>query len=336
MLLMAKNIPVYDIENNVILHRELCPGAIISGNLTFESWMKTRYSARSNAYSRRMMLRQFNTDNHNNILKPTRALSLSDVYWLREKHEEIIFEQVTPYFNTVWEGGELFSEGSIATLFTNGAANKRWDNRDILRKFNSIKEYDVYQIAQLIFKDSEDARFLPKVMRDGDDLLIENFTSTNTFLESLEQSKYLTDTSNHFDIALDLYGKPFINLLLLDYLVEHDDRHSGNIGHLRDADSGKILGMAPFYDFDWCFSSYSLPLPDKVFKYYIGIINQFIKNTEHMLTKLPEDLHVYKDSLHRRIIEINKEVISRKSTTHHLTPLVFEVGASKKPVDQTQ
>ncbi|MCL1998581.1 MAG: hypothetical protein FWG65_07435 [Turicibacter sp.] len=144
-ILMCKNTPVYDVPNDKILNKDLVPGSILAGYATFFEWMKTRYSSRSNVVSRRLMLRKFQTDNHNNILKLTRALSLSDCYWLKEKTETVRFEEITPYLNIDWEEGEHFSSGSLATLFTNGAATKQWDNSSVLRKFSGENEYLLQQ-----------------------------------------------------------------------------------------------------------------------------------------------------------------------------------------------
>ena len=126
MLLMCKDTPVFNIASGKILNEKLLPGAMLKGTLDFDKWMQTRYSAGSNATARRLMLRAFGTDNHSNILKATRALSLSDCYWLKELGEKVLFSEVTPYIHKEWNGTDKFTGGSIATLFVNGAATKRW------------------------------------------------------------------------------------------------------------------------------------------------------------------------------------------------------------------
>ena len=306
-LLMCKNVPVFDITRDIILDYDRIPGSIKAGTASFFEWMKTRYSAMSNVTSRRMLMRLFGTDNHNNVLKPTRALSLSDTYWLKEKHENVLFEEVTPYLHERWDEGLSFGEGSIATLFTNGAANKKWDDSLYLRKFNSVKEYEVYNIISELYPQSEKHNFdLTKYKLDGQDLVLSNFTSMDTFLEALNQSDFLGDTGNHFEVALDIYGQPFGMLLLIDYLVEHDDRHSGNIGHLRCANTGKFLKMAPFYDFDWCFSSYSIPLPEKLFCNFNDTVTDFCNRVINFLKSQKFLNPEYKPILEKRLSEIQE------------------------------
>jgi hypothetical protein len=100
LILMCKDIPVYNITTGEVLSAELLPGAMLRGTLNYSKWMQTRYSAGSNVSARRMMLRAFGTDNHKNVVKATRALSLSDCYWIKEQGEKVSFEDVTPYLHT--------------------------------------------------------------------------------------------------------------------------------------------------------------------------------------------------------------------------------------------
>ena len=305
-LLMHQNIPVYDITNDKVINENFAPGAVKQGYLSFFEWMKTRYSATSNVKSRRAMLRTFGTDNHNNILKLTRALSLSDQYWLKEKSEAVSFESITPYLNEGWAEGDWFSEGSIATLFTNGAATKQWDNSTELRKFNSEKEYDVFQIAAEIWPKAREANLIPDTRLDDRDLVVSNFTSLDVFLEALDQSAELGPLDNHFEKAIDLYGKSAVNLLLLDYIVEHDDRHSGNIGILRCSHTGRRLDtMSPWYDFDWCFSDNVIPLPGIIFADYRDLVSDFVTKVKLLLNS-SELVRKYQITVSRRIDELEK------------------------------
>ena len=63
-------------------------------------------------------------------------------------------------------------------------------------------------------------------------------------------------------------------LFIVDYLVEHDDRHWGNYGFLRDSKTGEYLSMAPFYDFDWSWSGAAVPLPDNALQNHEGLIRR--------------------------------------------------------------
>jgi len=126
MLLMCKDVEVYNISKNKIINKDLLPGCMLRKTMNYTEWMKTRYSAGSNVSARRLMLRAFGSDNHENANKTTRTLSLSDCYWLKVQNEEVFFNDVTPYLHKEWDGTGVFKGGSISTLFVNGASDKRW------------------------------------------------------------------------------------------------------------------------------------------------------------------------------------------------------------------
>lgn len=57
MLLMCKNTPVYDIDNEKILNTNLLPGLMKqkgANNHTFTKWMKYRYSSGTNTMARKL------------------------------------------------------------------------------------------------------------------------------------------------------------------------------------------------------------------------------------------------------------------------------------------
>jgi len=256
--------------------------------------MKTRYSAGSNVSARRLMLRAFGTDNHNNIINVTRTLSLSDCYWLKYQNERVLFSEVTPYLHKEWDGTGPFKGGSISTLFVNGAANKRWIDSETLLKVGSFKEFEAYTLCSALGINHAAEASLSK-----EGILLTNFTSTDYFLESLEQSGYIGENDNHLEKAVMMFKEQAAALIVLDYLVEHDDRHWGNLGFIRCANTGKYLSMAPYYDFDWSWSDGVIPLPTNAYQnhseYISNLCNQakqIAGNFEHreVILKRAEEL----------------------------------------------
>ena len=283
-LLMCKDAPVYDITREKVINTKLLPGAMLRGTLSYSEWMKTRYSAGSNASARRLMLRAFGTDNHNRTLDVTRALSLSDCYWLKQEDETVRFGEVTPYFHTEWKGEGVFKGGSISTLFVNGSASKRWLNSATLLKEGSYKELEPYTLcAELGLAD-----FAAKARMSSKGIMLTNFTTTERFLESFEQSGYIGEMDDTRIRAVELFKERAVGLFVVDYLVEHDDRHWGNLGFIRDSDTGEYLSMAPYYDFDWVWTDGVARLPDNAIENYSGYIaylcekaNAVAANFEH-------------------------------------------------------
>jgi len=273
IILMCKDISVYNVSQGYIINKKLLPGCILRNTLSYSGWMKTRYSAGSNVSARRLMLKAFGSDNHENVTEVTRTLSLSDCYWLKKESEDISFNDVTPYINKEWDGTGAFKGGSISTLFVNGAADKKWLDSNTLLKVRSFKEYEPYLLCSALGLENAATA---KMSDEG--ILLTNFTSTEQFLESMEQSGQAGETDNPREKAVDIFKELAAALFVVDYLVEHDDRHWGNYGFLRDTNTGDYLSMAPYYDFDWSWSGAVVPLPDNAIKNHRLYIRSLCKH----------------------------------------------------------
>ena len=263
ILLMCKDTAVYNVTQNIVLNKNLLPGCILRGTMDYSAWMRTRYSSGSNVSARRLMLRAFGSDNHANAVKATRALSLSDCYWLKQQDEEVLFSSITPYLNKEWDGSGIFTGGSVSTLFVNGNADKRWIDSKTLLKVGSYKEMEPYTLCSAL-----GLEHTAKVNLSDEGILVTNFTGTDYFLESMEQSGFVKQDENPREIAVEIFKEPIVALFTVDYLVEHDDRHWGNYGFLRNANTGEYTGMAPYYDFDWAWSDGVVSLPNAAWQHY--------------------------------------------------------------------
>ena len=292
MLLMCKDVPVYNITKGETLNKELMPGAMLRGTLDYSEWMKTRYSAGTNTSARRLMLRAFGTDNHNRTLDVTRALSLSDCFWLKQQAESVTFNEVTPYLNAEWQGAGVFKGGSISTLFVNGSSTKRWIDAHTLLKEGSYKELEPYTLCSALGLEG----YAAEARMSDKGILLENFTSMDHFLESLEQSGFIGETDDARAKAVELFGEQAIGLFVIDYLVEHDDRHWGNIGFIRDSDTGQYLSMAPYYDFDWAWSDGVARLPDNAFEIHGAYIRSLCGKAKSVAGKYEHGAIILKRS----------------------------------------
>ena len=110
MMLMCKNTPVYDIENEKTLNYNLLPGLMQqkgADNHTFTKWMKYRYSSGTNTIARKLKGITFGQGARMRINRETRALSFIDCYWtefklvlLGELHIEIRITCITNHYGT--------------------------------------------------------------------------------------------------------------------------------------------------------------------------------------------------------------------------------------------
>ncbi len=56
---------------------------------------------------------------------------------------------------------------------------------------------------------------------------------------------------------LHLFNIRGLQMLTIDAILGNGDRHTGNVGWLRDPENCKYLSMAPLYDFDYALNSES-------------------------------------------------------------------------------
>jgi len=294
LILMCKNIEIYNVTKNEVLNSDLLPGCMKRKTLSYLQWMKTRYSVGSNVSARRLMLSAFGSDNHENVIEATRTLSLSDCYWLKRQNESVSFYDITPYIHKEWDGSGVFKGGSISTLFVNGAADKKWIDSKTLLKVKSYKEYEAYSLCYTLGLDT-----VAQAKESDEGILLTNFTSTDYFLESMEQSGYSGKKDNPREKAVEIFKEQAVALFVVDYLVEHDDRHWGNYGFLRDSNTGEYISMAPYYDFDWSWSSAVVALPDNAYKNHSDLIHSLCEKALNISHKFE-----HKEIISKRAIEL--------------------------------
>ena len=83
MLLMCKDVPVYDIETEKVLNEKLLPGFMMqqgANSHTFAQWMKLRYSSETNTIVRKLKGIMFGQGACMRINRETRAISFNDCY----------------------------------------------------------------------------------------------------------------------------------------------------------------------------------------------------------------------------------------------------------------
>ena len=74
-------------------------------------------------------------------------------------------------------------------------------------------------------------------------------------LEQADQSGRIDPDDFDEQTIIDLFGKAVAQMLIIDAIIGNGDRHVGNFGWLRNAETGEYVGMAPLYDFDHALDS---------------------------------------------------------------------------------
>lgn len=123
MLLMCKNTPIYDIDNEKILNTNLLPGLMKqkgANNHTFTKWMKYRYSSGTNTTARKLKGITFGQGARMRINRETRALSFCDCYWIKATDDPIRFEEIT-FISYVSSPDMAEKAGGFVNKWTEGA-----------------------------------------------------------------------------------------------------------------------------------------------------------------------------------------------------------------------
>ncbi len=186
LILMCKDIMVYNVSTETVLHELLLPGYMqkLPCNHTFKEWMKFRYSSLSNSLARKLRGITFGQGNRWRMNIETGAFSLSDCYWLKSKDSGKKFEQVSPYFVDFWKGiGEWRGE-TIPSLYVGGALDKYWDNKGDLIKIGRGLEREVLAVqlckaAGILCND---------IIKIREGICVKNFTNSNQMLEQADAS----------------------------------------------------------------------------------------------------------------------------------------------------
>lgn len=256
LILMCKDIPVYNADTEAVITEGLLPGYMgkFPCEATFKAWMKLRYSALSNSLARKLRGIVFGQGNRLRINIETGAFSLSDCYWLKYADSGKRFGQVSPYFKEFWMGLGEYGGGAIPSLYVGGALDKYWNcNRDLVKTGKGVEN----EVLAVRLCEACGIKCSPvAIVPEG--ICIKNFTDPDHMLEQADASGKL-DPEDFTDVDIvELFGAKGMEMLVIDAITANTDRHAGNFGFLRDANTGEYLDMAPLYDFDQVLSSNNL------------------------------------------------------------------------------
>ena len=285
-LLMCKNKAIYNIEAQKVLNQDLLPGCM-QVNPTTEglmSWMKLRYSSGTNTFARQLRGLLFGQGNRLQIDETTHAVSFSDCYWLKDSEDPVAFEEVSPYYGHFWTGDGMYQNEGIPTLYVDGALPKEWTKEGFLHKVGANLDVEI-DCIKLCRACGIPVEFGFKV---DDGICLENFTNENIMLEKASESGRIPEETYTAADIVKWFGVFGVELLTIDAIVGNGDRHLGNLGWLRDANTGIYLGPAPAYDFDHAMDAKSTEHSDI-------LIQEVVDLCEDYRDRITEILEVAKD-----------------------------------------
>ena len=220
----------------------------------------------------------------NDYYEKSYGLNLSDQYWIKQSDSNLTWESVNFFTNDFNEdiGKYIITNGrstikemtSISPdLFSNGEQDKRWiinKNKRFLLKYGLPPYYEQpfneslaselcrrlninHTKYRLVIKKTEEHNIYSSC---------QCFTNENTeyvaagFIQYVLPKNKKTSSYKHLIECCKKLNMPDIEnikdriseMVLVDYIMANVDRHYGNFGFIRDANTLEWLGFAPLFD----------------------------------------------------------------------------------------
>ena len=249
-------------------------GRCFVGRLHLDGWLASRAidAHRPNSRLLKKALRLAERDDISTVLS-VHAVTVTDTYWIKDANSDLTWEDVRfkkDYFSTLALKGD-YSSFAVAGASRNahtqeltniGSFEKCWRLKDsvwwLYKQADALELFSEYFISLLgkrlgfdmaeyvpcsdyvrpktraiktrDFTNGASVNFEPLYAIMGED--VENYIRTYNVLEQFGQ-----------DVASD-----YVSIVFMDALCANPDRHSFNLGVLRDVDTGKVLRLAPNFD----------------------------------------------------------------------------------------
>ena len=277
MYLMSKNVKLAQIDFDTMLFEvfrpDLMPFALRGNNVTLftvRDWMNDRVLnlSRSNA---KKIISACGYDQKDRIAMccACKGLSLTDCYWLKYEQDTTTWEEVNLYKNslssavaTIALTGEYVSiSGKPRTpeLTNGGSYAKCWKRHKdgiYLYKSGSLQGTGKEHLVEVLCSDlldTVDVEHIKYTLTETDGKQVsccKNMTDENISICDMNYIfGYFNRNNKQQDLNRFLNNSPlYWKMLIIDYLIYNDDRHSGNWGVYFNANTGAILQLHPLFD----------------------------------------------------------------------------------------
>jgi len=260
----------------------------INNRSNFDNWCANRMLTLDRAFAKEILnyfgLQQAKTDRERaDIVISMKALSLNDCYWVKHKDEDVKWEDVNLFDNSLsnaltslcLKGETTVSNGELIArdIAADGLAPKAWrrvpdgfqlykgDVNDSVRReveaSQILKEmgFDVVEYEYAVYDNSVVSKCKCVTSQEF------NFvTAADADIECANEG------TSHRGLA-NIYNDYYDAMILADYLVGNSDRHSKNWGYTYNPDNMEVFGLFPLFDFDYAFTAREdeTCLPERMF-----------------------------------------------------------------------
>ena len=243
----------------------------------FEGWCSGRILSLDRKYAKKILnyfgfTQSLDISDRADIALSTRCLSLNDSFWVRKAGEQVSWDEVNLFDNTLLNSvfdiallghSETLSNTELINpdISTDGTAPKAWKREKdgfVLLKGESeedsvLRETEGSMIlrglginATLYEKDTFQNYSVSRC---------KCFTSKDiNFVRARSYKNWCDSKGKYFTQELDKFRDSFELMIIGDFLIGNADNHDRNWGFLYDNDMN-IIGMNPLMDFDHAFLS---------------------------------------------------------------------------------
>ena len=315
------------IDGNYITVDESLEPLFLRRSKDFYGWLKERSidSHRTNSRLLKRMLRLSDKTDEEVVLN-VHAVTVTDTYWVKPTDSDLSYDDVR-FKDNIFDMVALKGDSSGFDLprtatpeLTNiGSFEKCWKrygNRWYMLKRGNINEMfsEVfisklgallgYNMAEYTYSKEFDA----VKTRDFTDGKV-NFEDAYGIVGNAEED-FMKNYTAFREISEEA-ARDYANMLYLDALCMNFDRHIHNYGILRDADSGKILGLAPNFDNNNALLVNPAVHKGEVVKGFISMYAEFFENENVTFTPLSTEklADAVKVAYTKTSVEFDKELL---------------------------
>lgn len=306
-VIMSKDIPlaIWKDRNLTVLNEALLP-LYLKRIHNADMWLETRAidSHRANSRLLKKALRLKEKDDISTVIHVNGA-TITDTYWVKPidssiKYSDIKFDN--DYFSNLALKGTYNSFNYASNRKNNrtpeltniGSFEKCWkliDGRWWLYKTANHDE----QFSELFICEFGKAIGINMALYERGKGYVKSLDFTDSASVNFEPaSSFMDDNEDYSDVVRELQKicekaiPDYVRMIFLDTVVANPDRHTGNFGLLRDADSGEIIGFAPCFDHNMALISRGYPNKPKKSDMLIMLFNELMEEYPNFKKYIPK------------------------------------------------
>lgn len=271
-----------------IVEKDLCPACFCEG-MDIEYWLKSRYIDVHRSHSRQLFkaLRLKTDADLHDIISIGHGISITDNWWICRKEEtDLDYRALKEYneeiANIAFYGSpnKEYNIKGYTELGTTGSYEKTWryinDHWYMFKQGNKAELVSEY-FSFCFLKEMGQPVAEYNVMREKSALGLEQeFVISKDYTDNAKYDfepffNYFDDNEDYDYIIPRLEQlekeykcpnlvKKYVEMCFYDALLFNVDRHNQNAGFLRDSVTGKIIDLAPCYDYNLALAATKTPI----------------------------------------------------------------------------